>query len=58
MTERIEILLDSSQETLTYGEVARRMGTHPRAVGSCMRALARLGRNDLCARVVFSGRQA
>jgi len=52
MTERVETYLDSVEGTFTYGQIARRLGSHPRAIGRCMKALERLGRNDLCGRVI------
>ena len=54
MKDRVRRLLESNPgKTWTYGEIARRLGSHPRAIGACMSGLGNDG-FELCGNVVMS----
>jgi len=53
--EKIAAFLEQNpNRTFTYGDIGHEFETHPRGIGSSMRALGRRGRHDLCGRVVKS----
>ena len=50
--------LKSVSDFVSYEQVALWLGTKPRGVGSMLRALARRGFADLCAKVVYKRKLA
>ena len=53
--EKIAVFLEQNPDRIfTYGEIGDEFETHPKGIGSSMRALGRRGRYDLCERVVKS----